>query len=247
MTTQTRINRLTARVLRATDCDDALIDRLFALYQLYYDPTDRAVFERDFRAKTWVIVLSDPQGRDVGFSTIAERVDVVGARRIRSLFSGDTIIEQAFWGEQTLPYRWIELAGAIKAQEPDAPVYWFLISKGHRTYRYMPGFTYAHFPHAGGETPEEIAEIMRVLGQGTFGDAYDQQAGIVRAGHMPTRLRAAFDGMDGTGRNRHAAFFAAANPGYAQGDELLCLCELSADNLRPRARAQFLKGLKRAP
>ena len=190
-------------------------------------------------------------GDDTGLAHAAaehlpEAVGVVDGRRVRSLFSGDTIIEQAFWGEQTLPYRWIELAGQIKATDPDTPLYWLLISKGHRTYRYMPGFTYAYYPQSKSAAPDNIAQVMRVLGQARFGAAFDATAGIVRPVELATRLRPEFDGMDGTVRNRHAAFFAQANAGYAQGDELLCLCELSAENLRPRARAQFLKGMTHA-
>jgi hypothetical protein len=41
------------------------------------------------------------------------------------------------------------------------------------------------------------------------------------------------------------AFFLASNPGYAAGDELLCITELCAENLRPHARKHFLEGLRR--
>lgn len=233
-------HRLTTRVVPRAAFDDALIARLFALYQTYYAPTDHGVFAADFRAKTWAIVLSDPAGRDVGFSTIVQHHAVIDGQAVSVLFSGDTIIDRAFWGDQALPYRWIKLAGQIKSAAPEVPLYWLLISKGHRTYRYMPAFTFDYFPRADRATPASMTRLMDVLGQAQFGAAYDK--GIVRAGELPTRLRGAFDGMTGQ-TNRHAQFFAAANPGYAAGDELLCLCELSADNLRPRARAQFEKGV----
>jgi hypothetical protein len=35
------------------------------------------------------------------------------------------------------------------------------------------------------------------------------------------------------------AFFLRANPGYRQGDELVCLCPLSRDNMRPLTRRVF--------
>jgi hypothetical protein len=34
-------------------------------------------------------------------------------------------------------------------------------------------------------------------------------------------------------------FFLSRNPGYAQGEELACLCELGPANLRPLARRIF--------
>ena len=244
MTTQDPIRRLSARVVPRADFDAALLGPLWDLYARYYTPTDRAVFESDFRAKDWAIVLSDATGRDVGFSTVAEQVDRLDGQRVRTLFSGDTIIERSHWGEQTLPFRWVELAGAIKARDPGTPLYWLLISKGHRTYRLMPGFTYSHYPNPDGPTPAPVRRLMDHLGRSRFGAAYDAGAGIVRAGDLPTRLRADLDGAGaGAARNAHIRFFTARNPGHAKGDELLCLCELSPENLRPRARAHFLKGL----
>jgi hypothetical protein len=40
------------------------------------------------------------------------------------------------------------------------------------------------------------------------------------------------------------AFFLRSNPGYTQGDELVCLTELSCSNLRPLARRVFEQGLR---
>ena len=244
MTTQDPIRRLSARVVPREAFDADLLNPLWDLYARYYAPTDRAVFEADFRAKDWAIVLSDADGRDVGFSTIAERLDTLAGQRIRTLFSGDTIIERSHWGEQTLPYRWVELAGAIKARDPATPLYWLLISKGHRTYRLMPGFTFRHYPNPTGQTPAPIRDLMDHLGRTRFGPAYDATTGIVRAGALPTRLRPEVDGAgEGAARNAHIRFFASRNPGHTRGDELLCLCELTPENLRPRARAHLLRGL----
>jgi hypothetical protein len=60
---------------------------------------------------------------------------------IMALFSGDTIISHHHWGEQELAHAWCYFAGQIKRQCPELPLYWFLIVKGHRTYRYLPAFT----------------------------------------------------------------------------------------------------------
>ena len=39
------------------------------------------------------------------------------------------------------------------------------------------------------------------------------------------------------------AYFLQCNPGYASGDELVCLCELSTDNMRPLTRRLFVQGM----
>jgi hypothetical protein len=194
--------KLVGDILRQGDLGDAIVAELFQLYARYYAPTSLAVFSRDLASKSYSIVVRDPQGRIRGFSTVARFSMMSVAGEIDVLFSGDTVVERSFWGEQTLPFRWIEEAGRIKAERQGVPLYWLLITKGHRTFRYLPGFAKDYFPGA--------APSLR-----------DQ-----------ARL--------GT---PHVQAFLAQNPNHAQGEELVCLCELDAENLRPRARAQFLKGM----
>ena len=42
-------------------------------------------------------------------------------------------------------------------------------------------------------------------------------------------------------------YFMQRNPGYRQGDELVCLCEVAASNLKPLAQRVFLRGMKPVP
>ena len=37
--------------------------------------------------------------------------------------------------------------GQIKREAPDMPLYWFLLVKGHRTFKYLPVFGRSFFPH----------------------------------------------------------------------------------------------------
>ncbi|MCI2400573.1 hypothetical protein [Aliiroseovarius subalbicans] len=229
-------------ILAQSQITPALRDALFALYAAHYTPTNRAVFDADLARKSWVIVLR-AKGEVVGFSTIELSEHNTATGPVRVLFSGDTILRRDHWGAQTLPMRWIEHAGRVKAERPDVPLFWLLISKGHRTYRYLPAFTYHAYPAPDEATPPTLAALMQELGTTRFAQAFDTRRGIVRPGACPTALRPEYAGEDTPTRNRHARFFEDRNPGHAKGEELLCLCELSVDNLRPRARAAFVRGL----
>jgi hypothetical protein len=204
------------------------------------------VFEADLAAKSNAILLRDRSGAVRGFSTLKTwRVDTpFGPHRF--VYSGDTIIEKSCWGTQALAFRWIEHAGTLKASDPQIPLMWFLITKGHRTYRYMAAFAYAFYPSRGRETPEGVRVLMDQAGRDAFGAQYDPRTGIVRHTALSAALKEEFAGVDDKRRpNPETSFFLQRNPGYRQGDELLCLCELSAENLRPIARAQFLRGYER--
>ncbi|NJM84547.1 MAG: hypothetical protein HC844_20805 [Tabrizicola sp.] len=233
--------KLTGSILRQSDFGAALTAELYQIYAAYYAPTSLAMFARDLASKAYAIIVRTPDGRVCGFSTVARlRISAEG-REVEVLFSGDTVVERPHWGEQTLPFRWIEEAGRIKSERPDVPLYWLLITKGHRTFRYLPGFakTYCPGPH------QNLRALRDAIAGQVFGGRFDARTGILRPDpDCPTALRPEFAGLDAARiDNPHVRAFLSQNPGHAGGDELVCLCALSAENLRPRARRQFLKGM----
>ena len=223
--------------------DDATRAAMFDLYERYYSGARRPAFERDLADKSQVLLLRNAAGAVSGFSTVKSWVASVGTMRLRVIYSGDTVIDRTHWGTQALPFRWLENAGAIKAMDPRTPLYWLLITKGHRTYRYMSAFARTFYPTWRAETPPQMQLLMETVGHQTFGDRFDRAAGIVRHDQDGAALRGEHAGLDGRqAANREIAFFTQRNPGHGDGDELLCMCELSEDNLRPMARKQFLRG-----
>jgi hypothetical protein len=233
--------KLIGDILRRDAFDDALTTELYQLYAGHYTPTSPKVFARDLASKSYCVVVRDPQDRIRGFSTVAQFSMPTATGAIEVLFSGDTVIDRPYWGEQTLPFKWIEEAGRIKANQPAVPLYWLLITKGHRTFRYLPGFAKTYHP---GPDPG-LRGLGSEIALRTFGRRFDARTGVLRPDPgCPTALRPEFAGLDAARvGNPHVQAFLLQNPGHARGEELVCLCELSADNLRPRARAQFLKGM----
>src|SRR5690349_6076040 len=114
------------------------IDQMFSLYSAYFEATSGSIFRSDLAEKDYVILLRNTGGDIKGFSTGSVLEFTLGETRGRAIFSGDTIIHHENWGEQTLPLAFAAKAGRVKAQQPDQTLYWFLISKGYRTYRYLP-------------------------------------------------------------------------------------------------------------
>ena len=55
--------------------------------------------------------------------------------------------EQRRSSQQALAFDWISRMGAIKRAHPERPLYWLLLVKGHRTFRYLPLFAKSFFPH----------------------------------------------------------------------------------------------------
>lgn len=216
---------------------------MFDLYASYYDGTSRDLFELDVREKDYVIMLQNGAGALAGFSTLSILDIDVPEGSAKAIYSGDTIIDQPYWGTQALAFSWIRFAGSIKAQSPGQRLFWFLIVKGHRTYRYLSAFSIDFFPHWNVVTPLPAQKIMDSLAERRFGGHYDARRGVVSFPQSRGHLKQQWQAIAPAERARpDVAFFLARNPGYVCGDELVCLTELSAENLRPLARRVFQQG-----
>jgi len=243
--TREHASRLLADVERRSSLEGRTISQMYSLYATYYDATSPLLFEKDLADKDWVVVLRDETGMLVGFSSLAIVDATIGGRGLRAIYSGDTIIARAHWGTQALAFTWLRFAGTIKAQFPDWPLYWFLIVKGHRTYRYLSAFSIDFYPHWQIPTPPWARAITQQLAQERFHEAYDSDRGIVSFDRSRGHLRPMWATVEPEEAARpDVAFFLRSNPGYTQGDELVCLTELSCSNLRPLARRVFEQGLR---
>jgi hypothetical protein len=202
----------------------------------HYSNVNRDVFETDLAEKAWVILLSDAGGELRGFSTQMVLDAEVGARTVKVLFSGDTIIDRQHWGDSTLAGVWGRLALSLIDADPDVEFYWFLLSKGYKTYRFLPLFFHEFHPRLGLQTPASIEHIRDALGAARYADDYDANAGIVRAGPWQYCLRAGLaDVTSERLRDPDIRFFHERNPGHARGDELCCLAPLTRANFTPAA------------
>lgn len=230
--------RAEVRLRRDVGPDD--VASMYALYETYFEATNPAIFEEDLVNKQYVILLLDEQGGIQGFSTLA----VLRFDQGRALFSGDTIVRHLHWGEQTLPTAWCRLAGRIRAECPREPLYWLLISKGYRTYRYLPLFSKQYYPSWREPTPPEVQRLMDALALKKFGDCYDPRSGVVRFPQSRGQLRGLWADVRPELRSKpDVLFFLQRNPGYRNGDELVCLTELAPENLRSFARRAFIEAL----
>jgi len=236
--------RLATAVDSIAALDSASVDEMFDLYASYYDGTSRRLFEHDLRDKHHVVTLRTGAGTLAGFSTLA-LVNFDAEAPAVAIFSGDTIIDQPYWGTQALAFTWIRFAGSIKARAPDRPLFWFLIVKGHRTYRYLSAFSIDFFPHWTLATPPRSQAIMHALARGRFAERYDPGRGVVSFAQSQGHLKPEWAAVTAEEVARpDVAFFLHRNPGYVRGDEMVCLTELAAHNLRPLARRVFEQGLR---
>jgi len=219
------------------DLTDDRRDEMFALMVDYYDNMRRPDFDADLEEKEWVIEIEDAlTGELRGFSTqMVFDVEVAG-RPVRALFSGDTIIDRRHRQRSPLAGLWGRLALQIMSASPDHDLYWFLISKGYKTYRFLPLFFHEFHPRFDQPMPARERDVLDAFARHKYPAAYDRSAQIVRADPDGCRLRPGVaDVTLKRTRDPHVQFFCERNPRHAWGDELCCLAPLTPDNFTSAA------------
>ena len=228
--------KLNGRVTQVEDLSQESREQMFRLMQECYSNVDRDFFEHDLERKRWIILVCDHVGEIHGFSTqtiIETRVD---NRSVSALFSGDTVISREYWGKNPLFQIWGHLALSLIDQFPDQDLYWFLVSKGFRTYRILPLFFYEFWPRFDRKTPHAFQQIINRFGGQAFPNRFDMDAGVISAGVADYHLREGVDEInEQRKRDPNLCFFERLNPGHTRGDELCCLATLTRENFRPAA------------
>ena len=133
------MKKLNAACVKVSTLKPGEIDEMFRLFENYYANVSHAQFKADLLKKEHVFIMRDPQQPDIkGFSTIvaveAKTVGKSAGRSARGFFSGDTVIHQDYWGQGALGVAFLKFLFLQKLKHPLSPLYWFLISKGYKTY-----------------------------------------------------------------------------------------------------------------
>lgn len=220
---------LECRVLSPSELTAVDRQQMYGLMTDHYENVEWADFDRDLSDKEWVIITLHPDRGILGFTTLMRLEAVSGDEQLVALFSGDTVLDPDIWGASGWARAWGRLATSIMRQH-DNPLYWLLLTATHRTYRFLPTFLKEYYPRPDLPTPLLFQRRMDALVAQRFPDAYDSSRGIIRT-NRPLAVRQQRVSLSVVGReDPHSAYFAKMNPGYLQGDYLVCLGDLSFDN-----------------
>lgn len=211
-------------------------EHMLALHARHFAAVRRERFLRDLAEKDWVILLHAHDGALAGFSTQQLLSLEHDGHTVRFLFSGDTIVDRAHWNTPLLAGCFGHLMLRLMELHGEDHLYWFLISKGFRTYRFLPVFFHRFWPAPDRETPAGMAALLHKISFRKFGKAYDRHAGVIRPRNGDRLLPDLADVPPARRRDPHVAFFLDRNPGFAQGDELACLAPVRRDNLNAYAQ-----------
>ena len=226
--------RIIAKTVSVQTLTAAQKQTMFAVFAKYYDGASEEIFLNDLHRKSDVILLIDKVLAEIkGFCTLCDMVLEVDGVRARGVFTGDTVLEKEYWGQKALNFAFTAYLWKRRARRPWAPLYWFLISKGYRTYLTMTNNCPTHYPRHDRPVPDRHRRIMETFASHLFPERYNPRNGLIEfgGGTAHEHLKADVAPVTESMRRKVPAidFFVKANPHWERGDELVCLAEFHLD------------------
>lgn len=217
------------KIVSADNLSSMQLKRMFQLMSRYYEAVSEDIFIKDLLNKQKVILLFGPDNQIEGFSTLTQENLEANGKRFVAIFSGDTVLSEAYWGNGALAMAFGKYLFQTKMRYLFRDVNWFLISKGYKTYLLMTNNFPQHFPRFDLETPKKIQSKMDVFYTKRFGDKYIPEQGLIRLDfsenyHLKTCVAEISEQLRS---NPKISFFEKKNPNWQIGVELACVAKVS--------------------
>ncbi|NVJ59371.1 MAG: hypothetical protein HWE27_03225 [Gammaproteobacteria bacterium] len=217
-------SKLNAQEVEVKELIEQQIVDMWLLFHAYYDDVEKNKFVSDLMEKDRVILLHDAKGQIQGFSTIKCFNKAIDGKQTRIVYSGDTIINQTYWGQTALQKAFYQFLFKEYLKHPFTPVYWFLISKGYKTYLLLSRNFKAYWPNYRKPTPEKEQQIIRFVAKEMFASAWREESGTLEFDQPLGKLKQAISPItDELLSHPEIKYFNDANPGHIDGNELCCL------------------------
>lgn len=200
------------------------IREMFKVFCRYYENTSLEQFVADLGRKSGAFIIRRKiDNAIVGFSTMGIYHMEVDGKKIRGIFSGDTILEKEYWGNRAMNAAFVKrlLWEAIK--DPFTPQYWFLISKGYKTFLLLTRNFPDYYPHPQRENTH-MKHIVEAYCDKLFPGKLDRDTMVLDFGEGSNCLKSDVTPISAEQRQEtDIAFFEQRNPQWERGTELPCV------------------------
>ena len=219
------------------------LERMYELFSEYYLNHTFQSFQDDLFEKNHVILLKDKRsGKLQGFSTLLKVPLQMNGKKAIGVYSGDTVVNKDYWGSSALGVEFLKYLWKLKIKRMGTPVYWFLISKGYKTYLLMAKNFTTFYPRFETTIPKEFKELMDDFYGKKFPGNYQIESGlIVHQGKSCALKEKISDITSEHILEPRIAFFQKKNPEWSKGDELTCIAEMTLSMPFKYMLKKFLK------
>ena len=220
---------LVSETLRVKKIKRGDIEKMYQLFSDYYNNHTLNTFEHDLFEKDHVILLRDKENQSIqGFSTLVCNPLRKSSKEVIGVFSGDTVVNKNYWGSSVLGLEFLKYLWFLKIKRPGVPVYWFLITKGYKTYLMMAKNFSTFYPRFEEHTPQEYKKLMDDFYSKKFPHLYDPNSGLIcHDGESCALKEQVADITPDLLTEPRIKFFQEKNPHWQRGEELTCIAKMT--------------------
>lgn len=200
------------------------VREMFKVFCRYYENTSLEQFISDLNRKSGAFIIRRKvDNAIVGFSTMGIYHMTVDGKKIRGIFSGDTILEKEYWGNRAMNAAFVKRLVWEAIKDPFTPQYWFLISKGYKTFLLLTRNFPDYYPHPEHDNPH-MKHIVEAYCDKLFPGKLDRDAMVLDFGEGSNCLKSDVTPISAEQRQEtDIAFFEKRNPQWERGTELPCV------------------------
>ncbi|RRS02442.1 hypothetical protein EIP75_20445 [Aquabacterium soli] len=200
------------------------VREMFKVFCRYYENTSLEQFISDLNRKSGAFIIRRKiDDAIVGFSTMGIYHMEVDGKKIRGIFSGDTILEKEYWGNRAMNAAFVKRLVWEAIKDPFTPQYWFLISKGYKTFLLLTRNFPDYYPHPEHDNPH-MKHIVEAYCDKLFPGKLDRDAMVLDFGEGSNCLKSDVTPISAAQRTEtDIAFFEQRNPQWERGTELPCV------------------------
>ncbi len=224
---------LYTRYVKVNDIKIHEILAMHGLFERYYDFGPLDTFIRDLSRKDGAFIVRRKDNEQiVGFSTMAIFDIPHGGKTVKGMFSGDTVLEKAYWGTRAVHTAYLVKLLKEALKRPFQQQYWTLISKGYKTYMVMARNLPEFYPNRQGEQPE-LKALVESYCEVLFPGKLNRASMVLDFGDESNCLKGTVADINEPLRQREPdiAFFERCNPGWDRGHELPCIAPIGLKTL----------------
>lgn len=240
-----RLNGLLLETRRTASLRDDERDAIWAFAARFTDAT-REGFEQSFANKRDAVLIKDARsGELVGLGGVAVVELPLGDGRCVVIFPGDTLFDPKVRGKSLVQGLGLLYYLECRLKRPTLPVYMMYGTFSYKSYLMLPRNFHTYWPRPEEPTPAREQALLREAAERFYTDVRERPGGAL-VGRTTKRLHEGVATIDEAALAEPAIrYFHEQNPGYIDGEVLLCLIPLHAANwlsvgrnlLRRRARA----------
>lgn len=214
------------QLIKKSELREQDITEMYQLMDSFYENINPKEFLRTLAEKDYVLLARNSYGAIKAFTTM-QIFSVPGRKpKAQGIFMGDIISHQKFRWERNLIWEALVRFEQIPSRYQER--YVFLTCKDYWTYcAFQKSFT-RYYPNENQDTPVYMKKLMNAFGEYYYHGEYEAASGIIKHRCFPRKIKESRIKMrEGTMKEEENMFFLLRNPGFIDGDGLVCIAELS--------------------